>query len=66
MSGPYAMRLRVDAGAGGGYTVRPNLQPTAPGEALAAPALNVPAGQQASAVVSRPSGPRLEIAVRVE
>jgi hypothetical protein len=68
LDGPYAMRLRVDADAGSGYTVRPSLTANGPGgwTPLRSPPLTVPAGQPGKAMVERPSGPPLEIAVSVD
>lgn len=67
MEGPYAMRLRVDAAEGAGYTVRPNLTANGPGgwTPLRTPSFSVSAGQPGKALVERPSGPPLEIAVSV-
>jgi hypothetical protein len=68
MDGPFAMRLRVDADAGTGYTVRPNLTANGPDgwTPLRTPALAVAAGQPGKARIERPSGPPLEIAVSVD
>ena len=68
MDGPYAMRLRVDAQEGAGYTVRPNLTANGPSgwTRLEAPSFSVNAGQPGKALVERPSGPPLEIAVSVD
>lgn len=68
LNGPYAMRLRVDADASSGYTVRPSLTANGPGgwTPLRSPSLTVSAGQPGKATVERPSGPPLEIAVSVD
>jgi len=68
MDGPFAMRLRVDAQEGAGYTVRPNLTANGPSgwTRLDAPTMSVTPGQQGKARVERPSGPPLEIAVSVD
>jgi hypothetical protein len=68
LAGPYAMRLRVDADAGSGYTVRPSLTANGPTgwTPLRSPPLTVTAGQPGKAMVERPSGPPLEIAVSVD
>jgi hypothetical protein len=67
LDGPYAMRLRVDADAGSGYTVRPSLTANGPSgwTPLRSPSLTVSGGQPGKAMVERPSGPPLEIAVSV-
>ena len=68
LDGHYAMRLRVDADTGSGYTVRPSLTANGPGgwTPLRAPPLTVSGGQPGKAMVERPSGPPLEIAVSVD
>ncbi len=68
MNGPFAMRLRVDALEGTGYTVRPNLTANGPAgwTRLDAPTMSVAPGQPGKAQVVRPSGPPLEIAVSVD
>jgi hypothetical protein len=67
MAGNYAMRLRVDAAEGTGYTIRPNLTANGPAgwTPLRTPAFSVTAGRAGKALVER-SGPPLEIAVSVE
>lgn len=68
MDGPYAMRLRVDADAASGYTVRPNLSADGPAGwiQLRTPALSVVPGQPGKGLVERAGGPPLEIAVSVD
>jgi hypothetical protein len=68
MNGPYSMRLRVDAVEGAGYMVRPNLHAEGPTgyTALATAPVAVAQGQQGRAVVERPSGPPLELAIAVD
>jgi hypothetical protein len=68
LEGPFAMRLRIDADEASGYTVRPSLTANGPAgwTPLRSPALTVTAGQPGKALVERPSGPPLEIAVSVD
>lgn len=67
MEGPYAMRLRVDA-AETGYTIRPNLTANGPSgwTPLRTPSFSVSAGQSGKALVERPSGPPIELAIKID
>lgn len=67
ISGPFTMRLRVDA-VPEGYAVRPHVHAEGPAgwTRLPAPVLTVAAGEQARATLARPAGPPLEIAVQVD
>jgi hypothetical protein len=68
LNGPYAMRLRVDAVEGAGYSVRPSLTASGPGgwTPLRAPAVMVAQGERGTTRVERPTGPPLEIDVSVD
>jgi hypothetical protein len=68
MDGPFAMRLRIDAAEGAGFTVRPALTANGPDgwTPLRTPALTVTPGHPGKALVDRASGPPLEIAISVD
>jgi hypothetical protein len=68
LEGPYAMRLRIDAADGGGFTVQPSLHVDGPTgwTATRTSALTVTAGAQGRSLAHRPAGPPLEIAVSID